>query len=200
MRRIGYWSALSLFSIGVAYVIVLGIGMAAAGLTEPILDPILAVMEVLTLLSALVSLILVAAVHARTAPDYKIYSLLALVFMTLMAGATISVHFVELTALRQMGSAGLAWPSIPYAIELLAWDVFLGLSLIFAAVVFRGNRLEASIRTGLLCAGSLCIAGTTGPVLGDMRFQFVAIAGYAVVLPIVSLLIAMLFRQMHRRA
>lgn len=174
--------------------------MTTAGLAEPILDPILAIMEFLTLLSALLSLILFAAIHARAAPNDKIYSLVALVFMTLMAGATISVHFVELTVLRQTGAAGLSWPSIPYAVELLAWDVFLGLSLIFASIVFRGNRLETSIRIGLLCAGSLCILGTTGPVLGDMRYQFVAIAGYAVALPIVFLLIAVLFRKIPRES
>ena len=107
-----------------------------------------------------------------------------------------SVHFVELTALRQMGSAGLVWPSIPYALELLAWDVFLGISLLFAAHTFKGSRLEESVRAGMFFVGFLCIAGTLGPALGDMRFQFIAVAGYAVVLPVVFLLLALLFRRL----
>ena len=200
MSRLGFWSALSFFGVGVAYIITLAVGLAAAGLTKPIVDPVLAIMELLTLLSAPLAVVTMAAVHSRTSSDDKIYSVVALVFMAMMAGVTMSVHFVELTALRQMGSAGLAWPSVPYALELLAWDVFLGLALLFAAPVFRGSRLEGSVRVGMFLAGFLCIAGASGPALGDMRFQFIAVAGYVVVLPIVFLLLAILFRRQPQSA
>jgi hypothetical protein len=193
MGRLGFWSALGVSAVGAAYLITLTVGISTAGLGAPIVDPVLAVMEVLTLMSAPLAVITMAAVHSRTLTHYKAYSLVALAFTTLMAGVTMSVHFVELTALRQMGSAGLVWPSIPYALELLAWDVLLGISLLFAALAFRGRGLEASVRTGMFIVGILCIAGTSGPALGDMRFQFVAVAGYAVGLPIVFLLLAMLF-------
>jgi hypothetical protein len=196
MRRLGFWSALFLFGVGVAYIVTLAVGLATAGLTKPIVDPVLATMEGLTLLSAPLAVVTMSAVYSRASTDYRICSLVALIFMAMMAAATMSVHFVELTALRQMGSAGLAWPSVPYALELLAWDVFLGLSLLFAAPVFRGSRLEESVRVGMLVAGSLCIAGTSGPALGDMRFQFIAVAGYVVVLPVVFLLLALLFRRL----
>ena len=82
-----------------------------------------------------------------------------------------------------------------YALELLAWDLFLGLSLLFAAPVFKGGKLEDAVRTGLNVGGTLCIAGILGPATGEMRLQFIAIVGYAGVLPTVSLLIIMLFRR-----
>lgn len=195
MRRIGFWSALSVSAIGAAYLVTLFIGVVDAGLSKPIADPILAIMEVLTILSAPLLVITMAAFHARTPADLRNYSLIALIFVALMAGLTMSVHFVELTALRQTGSSGLVWPSIPYALELLAWDVLLGLSLLFAAFALRGSGLEALVRSGMFLVGFLCLAGASGPVFADMRFQFIAVSGYAVVLPIVFLLLAILFRK-----
>jgi hypothetical protein len=74
-------------------------GLASAGFAKPIVDPVLAVMEILTLLSAPILVVLMAAVHAYAAPQYKVDSLVAFAFTVLMAGLTSSVHFVELTAL-----------------------------------------------------------------------------------------------------
>jgi hypothetical protein len=195
MFRIGYWTALSVGGLGAAYAIVLVIGMAMTGLSAPIIDPCLAVLEGLTFLSAPLLVLAMAALHRWAAVECRIYSLAALVFMALMAGTTMGVHFVELTVLRQTGMAGLAWPSIPYALELLAWDVFLGLSLLLAASVFTKKGLEASVRAGMIATGLLCIAGSAGPLLGNMQLQFLAVAGYAAGLPIVFLLLAALFRR-----
>jgi hypothetical protein len=101
---------------------------------------------------------------------------------------------VELTAVRQSATARLTWPSTAYALELLAWDLFLGLSLLFAAPVFRAGKLEGAVRVGFYAAGTLCLVGILGPASGDMRLQFIAVAGYAGVLPAVCLLLALLFR------
>ena len=61
-NRLGIWSAVAVFLIGVAYFITLAIGFAVHGLSQPIVDPILAIMEVLTLLSALPMVVLMAAI------------------------------------------------------------------------------------------------------------------------------------------
>jgi hypothetical protein len=162
-------------------------------LHEPITDPVLAIMEVLTLLSAPAIVTLMAAVHERAMPERKVYGLIALAFGTLCAGTTSAIHFIELTAVRQMEGGGIVWPSCTYAAELLAWDVFLGLALVFAAPVFAGGQRERTVKRGLLACGALCLAGTIGPVLGDMRLQLVGVLGYAGLLPVVSFLLARLF-------
>ena len=195
MNRLGVWSASALCVIGVAYLVTLAVGFASAGFTKPIVDPVLAVMEILTLLSAPILVVLMAAVHVYAARQCKVYSLVAFAFMVLMAGLTSSVHFVELTAVRQSATASLTWPSTVYALELLAWDVFLGLSLLFAAPVFTAGRLAGAVRAGLYVTGTLCMVGVLGPTSGEMRLQFIAVAGYAGVLPAVFLLLAMLFRR-----
>ena len=195
MNRLRVWSASALCLIGVAYVVTLAVGFASAGFTKPIVDPVLAVMEILTLLSAPILVVLMAAVHAYAPPEYKIHGVVAVAFMVLLAGLTSSVHFVELTAARQSSTASLTWPSTAYALELLGWDLFLGLSLLFAAPVFKGGKLEDAVRTGLLRRRDALYCWHPRPATGDMRLQFIAIVGYAGVLPTVSLLLMLLFRR-----
>jgi hypothetical protein len=193
-RRLGFLAAVGLAMIGVAYAIVVAVGVARAGFSEPITDPVLAVMEIITLAAAPLVVILMAAVHQHADEERKLLSLIALCFAVLMAGMTSAVHFVALTAGRQTGFRVLEWPSTLYAVELLAWDVFLGLSLMFAGPVFRGAGLHAMTRRALMAAGALCLAGTVGPVLGRMPLQRVGILGYGVALPIASSMLALVFR------
>lgn len=108
--RWGSWAAGGVSAIGVAYVVALGFGVARSGLDQPIVDPVLAVMEVLTLLSAPLMVVAMAAVHSHASADRKFFGVVALCFTVLFAGATSAVHFMELTASRQMGTAGIAWP------------------------------------------------------------------------------------------
>lgn len=197
-NRLGRWSSAALVAIGVAYAFALAAGFARHGLREPISDPILAIMEVLTLLSGPSIVILMAAICDRAAPERKVYGLIALAFATLCAGTTCVVHFVELTAARQSGSGGIAWPSRVYAAELLAWDFFLGFALVFAAPVFDAGGAERGVRRGLLGCGVLCLAGLVGPAVGNMRLQMPGILGYAVVLPVVAFLLLRLFVRERR--
>ena len=196
-NRLGSWSAFTVFLIGVAYLVTLTIGFTVYGLNEPIVDPVLAVMEVLTLMSAPFIVVMMAAIHDYASIDRKVYGLVALAFAILFVGMTSAVHFVELTALRQRGSGGIVWPSPEYAVELLAWNLFLGLALLFAAPVFDSVGAERGVRRGLLISGVLCVAGIIGPAIGNMRLQLVGVLGYAVVLPVVSFMLARLFRSDH---
>lgn len=180
-------------AIGAGYAVSLAVGFARHGLREPIGDPVLAVMEALTLLSAVPIVTLMAAIVDRAARDRRVFGTIALVFGALCAGTTAAVHFMELTAARQLGEGGIVWPSRAYAAELLAWDVFLGLAMVFAAPVFEGGGRQRPARRGLLLCGALCLIGAIGPVLGNMRLQLVGVFGYACVMPIVAYLLAKVF-------
>ncbi|MGB5326522.1 MAG: hypothetical protein WBN40_14035 [Pseudomonadales bacterium] len=198
MNKVGMWSALGMFVVGILYIITVAIGMYSVGFKQPIVDPILGIMEALTLVTAPLLVILMSAVHRMAPHDQKTQSLIALAFAILVAGLTVTVHFVGLTVLRQTGMEGLEWPSIIYAVELLAWDIFLGLSLLFAASVFQGGGLRRNIRTSLTTVGVLCLIGSLGPLTGEMRLQFVAVLGYGVLLPAVWFMIAKYFQQSER--
>jgi hypothetical protein len=165
-------------------------------------DPFLAALEFLIVLLAPPMITLMAVVYVYAPPDAKACGMAALSFMVLAAGTTCAIHFVQLTVVRRIELAntpGLSvifftqWPSVFFAIDLLAWDLFLGLSLLFAAPVFKGDRLQAAVRMALILGGTLCVGGILGPALGDLRFQVVGITGYACVFPIACLLLAILF-------
>jgi hypothetical protein len=85
------------------------------------------------------------------------------------------------------------WPSVPYALDILAWDVFFALGVLFAAPVFSGNRLAASIRVLMIASGVLSLAGLSGVVVSDMRFRMIGVVGYAGVFPVAALLLALFF-------
>jgi hypothetical protein len=74
------------------------------------------------------------------------------------------------------------------SLDLLAWDFFLGLSLLFASSVFTGDGTRR-VRVGMILAGSLCMAGTLAPASGHLQIQYLGIAGYAFVLPVASALL-----------
>src|SRR5262249_19345400 len=164
-------------------------------------DPFLAILELLIILAAPPMVIMMAAVHTDAPHGAKTNSLAALGFMILLAGMTSSIHFVQLTVVRRIESAGIPplsliffskWPSMFFALDLLAWDLFLGLSLLLAAPVFQGGGRPAAVRAGMMLSGTLCVAGILGPALGDLRFQLLGITGYALVFPVVCLLLARL--------
>lgn len=192
-RSIGYWSSTVLALVGIVYVVVVLVGFGEVGFEDPIEDPILAVMEALTLLAAPLIVVLMASICVTASQRRKIFGVIALSFGGIMAGLTSGVHFVALTAARQADFAGLAWPSTLYAVELLAWDVFLGLSLLSAAFVFTGTGIRAAARWSLVVAGGLSLLGTIGPLIGDMALQRIGILGYGVALPIASLIVARAF-------
>lgn len=193
-HRLGLWAARTLFAGGLAYAAAVALGMATHGLRRPIGDPLLAIMEIITLVLAPAIVALMVALHHSTQSTKRVWTALAVAFATLLVGATMLVHFIQLTALRQMDAAGLAWPSPIYAAELLAWDVFFGLSLVCAAQAFA-----PSLRRALVVCGALCIAGVAGPAL-DMRFQFIAVFSYGLVFPIICFFLARHFEHGERMA
>lgn len=193
-QRLGFLSSVGLVLVGVAYAVVVGFGIAQAGLDKPIVDPTLAVMEAITLVSAPFVVILMAAVHGHASPERKVFGMLALAFGAIMAGLTSGVHFVALTAERQTDFTTLEWPSSLYAVELLAWDVFLGLAFLFAAPVFAGSGRHVHARWALVATGVLCLLGGIGPIVGNTAIQRIGILGYGVAQPITCVILALVFR------
>lgn len=194
-KRVGYFSSIGLFVVGSAYVLVAGFGSFQAGLDDSIVDPTLAVMEALTLVSAPLIIALMASIHETASRDRRVFGVMALVFAGVMAGLTSAVHFVALTSGRQTDFAVLEWPSTLYAVELLAWDFFLGLSLLCAALVFVGSGIRALARWSLAVAGALSLIGVVGPIVGDMALQRIGILGYGIGLPVAALVLSRFFRQ-----
>mgnify|MGYP006280184185 FL=1 len=202
-RRIGRAAAWGVFFLGMAYAITTALGLLSLeSPQEPIGDPYFSVMELLILVMAPLLVVSMVAVHAYAASDAKAYSLTALVFVLVLAGITSSVHFVVLTVGRHVEATGLAWvplffsfewPSVVYALDVLAWDWFFALSLLFAAPAFEGDGLERAVRTLLVVGGVLSLVGLVGVPIGNMQVRNVGVVGYAVVAPVAFLLMGIVF-------
>jgi cytochrome bd-type quinol oxidase subunit 2 len=107
-RRLGISSAAGTVFLVVAYGVTLVAGfLSLQSPQQPIGDPLFSILEILIILMMPVMVALMVAVHAWASPDTKAFSLMALVFMSLLAGLTCSLHFVILTVGRQAAFAGL---------------------------------------------------------------------------------------------
>ena len=202
-RSLGIFSAAATVILLVAYAVPLAVGLASLeSAQQPIGDPMFTILEVLIIIMMPVMVALMVAVHAWAPVHAKALSLISLVFMGLLAGVTCSLHFVILTLSRQPEFTGqpwlplvfsFSWPSVAYALDILGWDVFFALSMLFAAPVFRGCRLAAWIRVLMIASAVLALAGLSGIVIGDMQLRNIGIVGYVGVFLIVAALLAALF-------
>lgn len=207
-RAVGRAAAWAAFCLLVVYAVTTVLGfLSLKSPQDPIGDPFFTMMELLIILIAPVMVVSMIAVHAYGLPEVKVYSLTALVFMILMAAITSGVHFVVLTVSRQIEAAGLPWaslffsfnwPSVAYTLDILAWDWFFALSMLFAAPVFKAGRLERAVRMLMIISGVLSLAGLIGVPLADMQVRNIGIIGYAVVSPFIFLLLGLVFGRAHR--
>jgi hypothetical protein len=198
--RFGMWMAWSVSALYVVYIATLFAGGVASGVPR---EPYLSVAEVLTTVGAVLQVALFAAIHECTRPGRRIFSLTALGWMFAMATLTMAAHVAQLTVARRIDLTaipdmsyvyGWEWPSLLYAIELTAWHLLFGLSLLFAAPVFAGRGRPATVGLGLYLAGALCLIGLIGPAVGNLGWRFIGVVGYGVVFPAVCVVLALVFR------
>ena len=202
-RSLGIFSAAATLILLVAYALTLALGLASLeSPQQPIDDPMFTILEVLIISIMPAMVALMVAVHAWAPMHAKALSLTSVVFMGMLAGLTCSVHFVILTLSRQPEFTAqpwlplvlsFTWPSVVYALDILGWDVFFPLSMLFAALVFQGSPLAAWIRVLMIASGVLSLAGLSGVVARDMQLRNIGIVGYVGVFLVVAALLAVLF-------
>ncbi|CAL4868544.1 hypothetical protein MMA231_02826 [Asticcacaulis sp. MM231] len=127
---------------------------------------------------------------------------LAFAFSVMLALVTMPVHFIILTAGRSTAFAethwnaarAFQWPSVPYTLDVLAWDVFFALSVLMAAVALGGRGAVRWVKWLFILSGALALAGLSGIALNDMSFRNIGILGYAVIFPIAAGLLGREFK------
>ena len=209
-RTLGSVSAWAVFCLLLIYAVTTTLGLLSLkSPQDPIGDPFFSIMELLIVLLAPLMLVNMVAIHAYAPSEAKAYSLAALVFMMLMAAITSCVHFTILTVSRQLDAAGFQasplffsfkWPSVVYTLDILAWDWFFALSMLFAAPVFKASRLERTVRMLMIVSGILSLAGLFGVPLANMHIRNIGILGYAVVTIAIYLLLGVVLGRAHQNA
>jgi hypothetical protein len=201
--RLGFIAAMTTVILILAYAVTLTVGLLSLRSPyDPIGQPMFSILEVLIILMMPAMVALMVAVHAWAPKRSKALSLLALTFMTLVAAVTCSLHFVILTVSHQPAFAGqpwaplffeFKWPSVVYALDILAWDVFFPLSMLFASVLFSGSRLNEWIRWLMVASAILALGGLSGVAANDMQLRNIGIVGYVGVFLVVDVLLGVLF-------
>ena len=129
--------------------------------------------------------------------------------MLAAAAFTTVVHFVLLTVARHIDPAtfpgyarifGWQWPSTFYAIDIVAWDVFFGLALLFAVPAFARRGDAMLVRRGFILSGSLCLIGLVGPFANVLALRTIGIVGYTVVFGLTCLPLSRTFTARTPRA
>jgi len=192
-RLLATASAWALFGVGLLYILTTTAGFVmAGGLQAPIVDPAFALMELLILVEAPLIVVLFVYLHRYSAPGRRSFSFAAFGLVVVMTALTLGVHFVVLTVGRQVDASvmpgfdrffSFKWPSVVYALDILAWDFCFGLALLLAAPVFVGTGIQRAIRIGLVLAGVLCLVGLLGVITANMQIRNTGVVGYAIAFP-----------------
>jgi len=153
-QRIGIATAFTLFATALVYVGIMTLGfVAAGGLDAPLVDPVFAIMELLILVQAPLIVLLFATLCRYAAPAHRSFSLAAFGLALVTAVITLSVHFVLLTVGRQVPPSLLPgfdryfsfqWPSVAYALDILARDYCFGLALLGGCSGLYRRKVGAS--------------------------------------------------------
>jgi len=202
-RHIGRAAAWGAFLVGQTYAIAALLGfLSLKSPQDPIESPWLPIMALLLVLLAPFMVVTMIAVQAYAGSERRAYASAALAFMIVMAGITSSVNFAILTVSQQIEAAGSAWipiflpyrwPTPAYSLDILAWDWFFALAMLFASPVFRNGRLERSVRILMVLTGVLSLVGLIGLPFAGVRALSIGILGYGAAAPVVFLLLALLF-------
>jgi len=198
-------AGLGLAVLCLAYAGVLVVGLATLpSPDQPIQDPWFTAMEVLILAIAPAMVAFTVGLHAWVSAERKPLAVLSMCFMCMCAVITSGVHFAVLTLGRHPAFAGsdwatlgfaFRWPSVAYALDILAWDVFFPLAALFAALSVQGSGLAGLVRTMLFASAALAFVGLAGVPLGNMNIRNIGIIGYVVLFPVAAALLACVVRR-----
>ena len=181
----------SVFALGIIYALITTIGLITINLPgEPIGQPYFTAMELLILVIAPLMAVTMAGIYYCAGARNKVLSLAATGCMFIMAGITCCVHFLILTFYGNVTAAYkwvflFRWPSVVYVLDIVAWDWFFPLAMFFGAPLYRGGRLENTIRWLMITAGLLSLAGLLGMPTGNMQLRNIGIIGYGVLGPVI---------------
>ena len=207
--RLCITSGYALVILFLSYAIILAIGLV--NLPSPdhqIENPWFSLLEILILAIAPTMVIFAVGLHALVSEDRKSFALLSIVFLSLCAVLTCAVHFAVLTLSRQPAFAAtewsrlvfsFTWPSVVYALDILAWDVFFPLGALFVAFSIQTTGPARVARGFLFGSAGLAFLGLAGVPLANMNIRNIGILGYVVLFPIAALLLANYYRRLSRQ-
>ena len=189
-RRLHYWSGLAIVALYIAYALATIGGFLQLGSSdEPISDPWFAAMEWIILVLCPAILIFLSSLAGIVPPDRRAWVLAAIANAAIALGLSAALHAMLLCIDRTHplvadgGALSFTWPSIAYAIDILAWDWFFAVAMLCCGISLRGEPTMHLAANMFFFGGTLAMVGLAGPLTGSMPIRNIGIAGYAVFFP-----------------
>src|SRR4030043_1211052 len=189
MASVGFWTA-----------IIMTIAVIFSGITAT------TTMKIPSLVSGIILIpifiLLMACIHEYAPADKKIFSRLGLLFTSGYAVLIGFNYYMRLTLVRKnLYTEVFAMDdpqSIMWVIKVLGYG-FMGLATLSSAFIFPNGKLENVIRWLFIINGVLGIGGMIGYALGwSMNILLGGLIAWDIIMPISSLLLAVLFRRVMR--
>ena len=197
VATIGFWSALSGFLSFVVFTgCFVGIAILGPAAEWTTLDDYIAassrssqslqhVAQLSMLVFAPLFVVLLNCIHEVAVGDRKFLTRIGLSFGIAAMVLISAMYFVQLGTVRlslQSGHLDGIEPFLQFyphaailSLRMLGWTLFLGLSTLFIAPVFSGNRLDSVIRVALLANGAVCLLGGVGYLLDSFWIVFLTV-------------------------
>ena len=202
--KLGFWSSVFVSILGVVYLLLISIFFATEGFVFPPSEIVQLIGGIVTFLTAPGLIVVFSAIYYVKDWDNKILGSLGLTFIILFAAMVSINRFVQLTIIQQSvpGAANqdlarflpYSSGSVMFALEMLGWGFFSSLAMFSVAFLFKGSRLNTSIRWMLIAYALFSFMGVLG-FATETAITMVAFIAWGPILLALSILLAVYFKK-----
>lgn len=156
--------------------------------------PAVVALELSTIVSTLPFLLLFETMPIGSAQEHVLAKKISIICMASCMVLTSVVHTVQLTITQPFVASGNSlstyfqvgfWPSVPMAIDYLAWGFFMGTTFLCSA--YAVDKVLKLLKTTLLICGLLCYMGLLGVIFINENCWYLAPMGYGIGIVIVCI-------------
>jgi uncharacterized membrane protein len=202
--KLGFWSSVFVSILGVVYLLLISIFFATEGFVFPPSEIVQLIGGIVTFLTAPGLIVVFSAIYYVKDWENKILGSLGLTFTILFAAMVSINRFVQLTIIQQSvpGAASqdlarflpYASGSVMFALEMLGWGFFSSLAAFSVAFLFKGTRLNTSIRWMFIAYALFSFMGVLG-FATETAITMAAFIAWGPILLAVSILLAIYFKK-----
>jgi hypothetical protein len=193
-QKLAFINTLILICVALIYLGLIIIGIITSNpITGYFQDNIKYCMEVTTMGSSIILLVFTVLIFYSFETETNICGFLSILFMSMVVILTCSVHFIGITVSSTLISSNksfesllsLNWPSALFSLDILAWDLFFGVSFICLGISL--NKYSKQGIAGLLSiiSGLISILGLIALPMNNMNIRYIGIFGYTV-MPLIT--------------
>jgi hypothetical protein len=202
--KLGFWSSVFVSILGVVYLLLISIFFATEGFVFPPSEVVQLIGGIVTFLTAPGLIVVFSAINYVEEWENKILGSLGLTFIILFAAMVSINRFVQLTIIQQSvpGAASqdlarflpYSSGSVMFALEMLGWGFFSSLAAFSVAFLFKGSRLNISIRWMFIAYALFSFMGVLG-FATETAITMAAFVAWGPILLALSILLAVYFRK-----